>query len=161
MPVHTEAYPLPQQADLSPSPTPSPTPNSALTTTTTTTTSLRPAPYDPPEQAGHSALPEHRHFFSGITPDVRERLQARAARGHASEEPPRGEAQLSFSLNPTTVHKCLASNERPCAGLGQWGRRSLRRYELAPQAHLMQRCVPRLELAPTLPRAPTRVPPAP
>ena len=83
VPVHTEAYPLPQQADLSPSPTPSPTPNSALTTTTTTTTSLRPAPYDPPEQAGHSALPEHRHFFSGITPDVRERLQARAARGHA------------------------------------------------------------------------------
>ena len=83
VPVHTEAYPLPQKADLSPSPTPSPTPNSALTTTTTTTTSLRPAPYAPPEQAGHSALPEHRHFFSGITPDVRERLQARAARGHA------------------------------------------------------------------------------
>ena len=81
VPVHTEAYPLPPKADLSPSPTP--TPNSALTTTATTTTTLRPAPYAPPEQAGHSALPEHRHFFSGITPDVRERLQARAARGHA------------------------------------------------------------------------------
>ena len=79
VPVHTEAYPLPQKADLSPTPTP----NSALTTTATTTTTPRPAPYAPPEQAGHSALPEHRHFFSGITPDVRERLQARAARGHA------------------------------------------------------------------------------
>ena len=83
VPVHTEAYPLPQKADLSPSPTP--TPNSALTTSATTTTTLRPAPYAPPEQAGHSALPEHRHFFSGITPDVRERLQARAARGHAQQ----------------------------------------------------------------------------
>ena len=42
-----------------------------------------------PPQPEHTALPEQRHFFSGITPDVRERLQARAARGQLPKPSPR------------------------------------------------------------------------
>ena len=40
-------------------------------------------------QTERTALPEHRHFFSGITPDVRERLQARAARGQLPKHAPK------------------------------------------------------------------------